>query len=110
MAGKSRSSSGFRITWPTWPVAPTTNADHQRPVPPDDGLFVTAEFECLVQRRDGLVQFHVSLISTEIRISEVEIRSMLIPALASASQNVAVTPGWERMPAPISDTLPMWSS
>ena len=47
---------------------------------------------------------------TEIRISEVEIISMLVPALASAAKNFAVMPGCERMPAPISDTLPIWSS
>jgi len=47
----------------------------------------------------------VSLIRTEIRISEVEIRSMLTPTPASASQNFAVTPGWLRMPAPTSDNL-----
>ncbi len=45
-----------------------------------------------------------------MRISEVEIISMLTPASASASQKVAETPGCERMPAPISETLPMWSS
>ena len=37
-------------------------------------------------------------------------RSMLMSALASASQNVAVTPGWLRIPAPTRETLPMWSS
>ena len=35
---------------------------------------------------------------------------MLTPTSASASQKVAVTPGWLRMPAPTSETLPMWSS
>ena len=48
--------------------------------------------------------------TTEIRISEVEIISMLTPASASAAKNVAVTPGCERMPAPTSETLPIWSS
>ena len=47
---------------------------------------------------------------TEIRISEVEIISMLTPAEASAAKNRAVMPGCERMPAPISETLPIWSS
>ena len=47
---------------------------------------------------------------TEMRISEVEIISMLTPAAASAEKNFAVTPGCERMPAPISETLPIWSS
>ena len=45
-----------------------------------------------------------------IRISEVEIISMFTPALARAAKNFAVTPGCDRMPAPISDTLPMRSS
>ncbi len=35
---------------------------------------------------------------------------MLTPASASAAKNVAETPGWLRMPAPTSDTLPIWSS
>ena len=48
--------------------------------------------------------------TTEMRISEVEIISMLTPASASAAKNVAATPGCERMPAPTSDTLPIWSS
>src|SRR3954447_5968399 len=47
---------------------------------------------------------------TEIRISEVEIISMFTPAAASAEKNRAVIPGCERMPAPISETLPIWSS
>ena len=55
------------------------------------------------------VSSSTSRTSTEIRISEVEMMSMFTPASASASQNVAVTPGCERMPAPISDTLPTWS-
>ena len=45
-----------------------------------------------------------------MRISDVEIISMLTPASAIAAKNVAVTPGCERMPAPISDTFPIWSS
>src|SRR6202035_3041398 len=48
--------------------------------------------------------------TTEILISEVEIISMLTAASASAPKKVALTPGWERMPAPISDTLPIRSS
>ena len=35
---------------------------------------------------------------------------MFTPASASALKNVALTPGWDRMPAPIRDTLPMRSS
>ena len=75
----------------------------------DHGFLVAAQIERLVQRPTALSS-SVSLTSTEIRISEVEMMSMLTPASASASQNVAVTPGCERIPAPISDTLPMWSS
>ena len=48
--------------------------------------------------------------TTEIRISDVEIISMFTPASASAAKNFADTPGCERMPAPTSDTLPIWSS
>jgi hypothetical protein len=47
---------------------------------------------------------------TEIRISDVEIISTLTPASASAEKKIAATPGCERMPAPTSDSLPMWSS
>ena len=46
----------------------------------------------------------------QVRGTEVEIISMFTPASASAPKKVAVTPGWERMPAPISETLPMRSS
>ena len=35
---------------------------------------------------------------------------MLTPASAMARKNLAATPGLERMPAPINDNLPMWSS
>ena len=45
-----------------------------------------------------------------MRISEVEIISMLTPASASAWKNVAVMPGEERMPAPTMETLPTLSS
>ena len=47
---------------------------------------------------------------TEMRISEVEIISMFTPAEARAAKNRAVMPGCDRMPAPIRDTLPIWSS
>jgi hypothetical protein len=47
---------------------------------------------------------------TEMRISEVEIISMLTPAAASEAKNFAVMPGWLRMPAPMSETLPTRSS
>ncbi len=52
----------------------------------------------------------VSRQTTETRISEVEIISMLTPASPSAAKKPAATPGCERMPAPISETLPTWSS
>ena len=48
--------------------------------------------------------------TTEMRISEVEIISMFTPASANAEKNFAVTPGWDRMPTPITETLPIWSS
>ena len=47
--------------------------------------------------------------TTEIRISEVEIIEMLTPADARAPKNFAVMPGWERMPAPMREILPIWS-
>ena len=45
-----------------------------------------------------------------MRIDEVEMISMLIPASASASNMSAATPGLLRIPAPTSDTLPMSAS
>ena len=45
-----------------------------------------------------------------MRISEVEMSSMLMPASDSDSQNVAVTPGCDFMPAPTRETLPTLSS
>ena len=45
-----------------------------------------------------------------MRISEVEIISILIPASAIAAKKVAVTPGCERIPAPISESFPIESS
>src|SRR5207248_1653126 len=52
----------------------------------------------------------VSRHTTEIRISDVEMISMLTPAADSASQNVAVTPGCDRIPAPTNEILPTCSS
>ena len=49
-------------------------------------------------------------VTTEMRISEVEIISMLIPAAESAAKSCAETPGCERMPAPTSESLPIVSS
>ena len=43
-------------------------------------------------------------------IDDVEMISMLIPASASASNMSAATPGWLFIPAPISETLAIWSS
>ena len=34
---------------------------------------------------------------------------MFTPASASEEKNLAVTPGWLRMPAPTKETLPIWS-
>ena len=51
-----------------------------------------------------------SATTTLMRISEVEIMPRLTPAWAMAEKNLAVTPGWLRMPAPISETLPTLSS
>ena len=45
-----------------------------------------------------------------MRISEVEIISMLTPASARAVKNVALMPGALRMPAPMTETLPTLSS
>ena len=123
--GNDRSASIRRITVPTCPVAPTTptrtvaacsDAHAHRSgrssagAPVDDGLLVLgAELERVVHGADGTSR-SVSRQTTEMRISDVEIISTLTPASASAVKNVADTPGCERMPAPISDSLPMWSS
>ena len=50
------------------------------------------------------------LVTTEIRISDVVIMVMLMPASARALKNVADTPGWERIPAPIRETFAIPSS
>ena len=87
-----------------------TNVDHLRPVPAYTTASSSPPRPNASCSAATALSSSVSLTSTEIRISEVEIRSMFTPTPASASQNVAVTPGWLRMPAPTSDTLPMWSS
>src|SRR5699024_3253110 len=48
-----------------------------------------------------------SSVTTEMRISEVEIMSMLMPPSPSAWNRVAETPGEDFMPAPTRETLPM---
>ena len=49
-------------------------------------------------------------VTTEIRISEVEIISTFTSASASARKKVALTPGLDLMPAPTSDSLATSSS
>ena len=46
----------------------------------------------------------------EIRIDDVEMISMLIPASASASNMSAATPGWVFIPAPTSEIFAMSAS
>jgi hypothetical protein len=70
---------------------------------------VGIEVEARVRGCHGVFDLRSATI-TEIRISEVEIISMLTPAAASAVKNFALTPGCVRIPAPISDTLPIRSS
>ncbi len=48
--------------------------------------------------------------TAEILISDVEIIRMLTPESASAPKKSALTPGCERIPAPISEILPILSS
>ena len=48
--------------------------------------------------------------TTEMRISEVEISSMFTPASDSAWKKEAVTPGLVFIPAPTREILPIWSS
>ena len=48
--------------------------------------------------------------TTEIRISDVEMSWMFTSASARALKNVAATPGVVRMPTPTMDTLPTLSS
>ena len=49
-------------------------------------------------------------VTTEMRISLVEIISMLMPASDSARNSCAETPEFVRIPAPTSASLPIWSS
>ena len=46
----------------------------------------------------------------EMRMDEVEMISMLMPASASASNMSAATPGWLFIPAPTSETFAMSGS
>ena len=48
-------------------------------------------------------------ITQEILIGEVEIMSMFTPSSASTAKTFAATPGWERIPAPTIETLPISS-
>ncbi len=97
------------MTVPTWPVAPTTptliGRYLRRPRP---ALVVPSSNASCTART--AVSRSVSRQTTEMRISDVEIISTLMPASASAVKKRAETPGCERMPAPISDSLPTWSS
>ena len=52
-----------------------------------------------VERLDGLLDLGLRTMQ-EIRMAEVEIISMLMPAAASVSKVVAATPGFDFMPAP----------
>src|SRR5699024_11987198 len=81
-----------------------------RPVPPS-----TTASVCSASRpnaewitRTASSSFACS-VTTEMRISEVEIMSMLMPASPSERNSVAETPGGERTPAPTMLTLPVWS-
>ena len=104
-----------RITVPTAPVAPTmargvvgsvigrslrTRRPARSPSPSSNASWVALTAT--------LTSF--SSTTTEIRISDVEIISMLTPASASAPKNVALTPGLDRIPAPTREILPIRSS
>ena len=71
----------------------------------DDGLGSSAPRSNASCTARTAMSTSVSRHTTEMRISEVVISSMLTPASASAPKNVADTPGCERMPAPTSDDL-----
>src|SRR5215204_2400361 len=51
-----------------------------------------------------------ALTTQEILIGEVEIISMLIPSSPRVEKTLAATPGWDFMPAPTTETLPIAGS
>ena len=102
---------------PTAPVAPTTArvglaVGSSSGPSVDDGLdLVGVEVERRVHGAAPPRRRRSSRTTTEIRISEVEIISMLTPGVGErGEERRAETPGCERMPAPTSETLPIWSS
>src|SRR5262249_37064434 len=90
---------------------PAAGNSAHRPVPP----YTTASTSSASRSNARGAEFTATstslwLTPPEIRVSDVGVIWMFTPASASAPKNFALTPGCERMPAPISETLPILSS
>jgi hypothetical protein len=131
--GNPRSTRIDRMTEPTWPVAPNIPmfmepvysptrripqpglpahagpgkfeqlGGPQSPTPlrPSSYALSSSNARCSVRTASSA---RSAATMQEIRIGDVEIISMLIPSRASASNIVAVTPGFVFMPAPTTET------
>ena len=100
-AGKARSARIRRMTRPTWPVAPKT--------PTFMGNSLRGSSKARWSARTACSAASVRTMH-EILMVEVEIMSMLIPSAARVSKVVAVTPAWDFIPAPTSETRATSSS
>ena len=76
----------------------------------DHGLdLVGAELERVVHRTDGGVDVGVAADHGDADLRGAD-QFQVDPGVGQGAEELADTPGWERMPAPTSDTLPMcWS-
>ena len=106
------------MTVPTAPVAPTTatrrrrrsrahtnspNGRSARIVPSPD----SSNAACSARTAPGTA---APAMTQEILIGDVEIISMFTPSAPSVVKTFAATPGWDFIPAPMTDTLPIDSS
>src|SRR5699024_6977667 len=79
-----------------------------RPVPPYTTAWVSSLSSPYARCAAATARSRSSArVTTLMRISEVEMRSMLTSSSLRARNSVAVTPGFERMPSPTTDSLPI---
>jgi hypothetical protein len=88
---------------------------HRRSRPGHPSLVLLDQDRVVAQAEHGVDRLHGGLdivrdTTTDTRIVEVEIISMLTPAADSAPNIFAAIPGWVFIPAPTSETLAMSSS
>src|SRR5690606_20010866 len=91
--------------------ANNSQSESHRPVPPYTTASPCSESKSNAVWTARTASSNLSArVTTETRMSEVEIISILIPASRKAAKNFALTPDEDRMPAPTSDSLPIASS